>query len=174
MSTLDQPQTPPPRTYHLSENLISLASEHVEGKGYAVLFVDDEQLHLQSLSALFKNRYEVLTADSAKDAIEKLRSHVRVVCIVSDQRMPEMTGSDLFAAIKDQYPFTVRVLMTAYSETKVMEDSINFGGVFYTIRKPYSPEEMSEVVRRAVAVSLLMQRFEDGSKVREEAYAATT
>ena len=87
----------------------------------ALLFVDDERRVLTSMRAMFRREYEVLLANSGDEAIEILASR-DVHVVVSDQRMPEMTGVELLATVKAEYPGSMRILLTGYADLDAVED----------------------------------------------------
>ena len=87
-------------------------------KNINILYVDDEQQNLDSFYAAFRKHYNIFTATSAKSAIEILRNH-EIAVIITDQRMPEMTGIQFLEAIIPEYPNPIRMFMTGYSDAEV-------------------------------------------------------
>lgn len=117
-----------------------------------VLFVDDEERILRSMRALFRRDYEVLVTHRPREAVEVIRNqHVDV--IVSDQRMPEMTGIEVLRQVKEHSPRTMRVLLTGYSDLKAIIGSINEGEVFRFVSKPWVNDELKAVVAAAVKIA---------------------
>jgi DNA-binding NtrC family response regulator len=116
-----------------------------------VLFVDDDERVLNALRALFREHFEVVTAESAGSAIELLKANP-VQIVVSDQRMPGMTGVELLREIRKSAPRTVRILLTGYSDLAAMVGSINEGEVFRFVKKPWDNDEIQEVLKEAAAV----------------------
>ena len=80
-----------------------------------ILFVDDEERILRSLAMQFRRHYEVLTESDPRRALERLKTE-RIQVLVSDQRMPQMSGAELLAQARERYPETLRILLTAYSD----------------------------------------------------------
>lgn len=121
------------------------------GKLPTVLFVDDEPPITRALSALFRRtgQYAVLTANSARDALELLGAH-DIDVIVSDQRMPGMTGVELLREFATRSPRTMRILLTAWSDLSAITASINEGEVFRFVQKPWGNDLLATV---AVAAS---------------------
>lgn len=117
------------------------------------LFVDDDERILNALRALFRNDYEVLTAASGAKALELLEQH-DVAIVVSDQRMPEMTGVELLREVRKHAPRTVRLLLTGYSDLAAMVGSINEGEVFRFVKKPWDNDEIREVMAEATALAM--------------------
>ncbi|MBV5336767.1 MAG: response regulator, partial [Deltaproteobacteria bacterium] len=105
-----------------------------------VLFVDDEANILASLKrTLRREGYEILTASNAMEAFSLLAKNT-VQVIVSDQRMPEMNGTEFLARVKTLHPKTVRMVLSGYSEISAVTDSINKGAVYRFMLKPWKEE----------------------------------
>ena len=115
----------------------------------ALLFVDDERRVLTSMRALFRREFDVLLANSGAQALEILTER-EVHVVVSDQRMPEMTGVELLAKVKEDYPGSMRILLTGYADLEAVEASINESEVFRYLMKPCPSEELRDSVRLAV------------------------
>ncbi len=118
-----------------------------------ILFVDDEERILTALRSVFRMNYHVFTATSGAQAMEfatKFRPHV----VVSDQRMPEMTGVQMLRQIKEAAPNTVRILLTGYSDLASIVGSINEGEVFRFVSKPWDNQEIQRIVGEAVAIAI--------------------
>jgi len=123
------------------------------GKKAKLLFVDDEERILNALRSVFRNQYNVFTASSGPEAMEflkRFRPHV----VISDQRMPEMTGVEFLRQVKDVAPQTVRMLLTGYSDLASIVGSINDGEVFRFISKPWDNAEIQKTVAEAAAIAL--------------------
>ncbi len=118
-----------------------------------VLFVDDDERILNALRALFRNDYEVHTAPSGAAALEVMKAH-DVGIVVSDQRMPEMTGVELLRQVRKQWPHAVRLLLTGYSDLAAMVGSINEGEVFRFVKKPWDNDEIREILAEATGAAL--------------------
>ena len=117
-----------------------------------VLFVDDEIRIVRSLGILFRSQYLVHTATSGREALGILKSHP-IHVMVSDQRMPGMTGVELFKTVKRVSPNTIRILLTGYSDMSAIVDSINEGEVFRYINKPWAMEEMKTTIGKAAKIA---------------------
>jgi DNA-binding NtrC family response regulator len=117
-----------------------------------LLFVDDEPLILQSLSLLFGDSYTVHTAESGTDGLEILKRNP-IDVIVSDQRMPHMSGVDFLRFAKEISPNSIRILMTGYADLQAVVDSVNVGEIFRYINKPWNAEKLKETVRFACTVA---------------------
>jgi signal transduction histidine kinase len=114
-----------------------------------LLVVDDEPDLVQSVKDLLRFDFRVLGATRASEGLRIMdREHVQV--IMSDQRMPEMTGVELLGQVKVAHPDTVRLLFTAYSDLSAVIDAINQGSVYRYIAKPWRTEELKTVLKQAV------------------------
>lgn len=114
-----------------------------------ILFVDDEPRILTTMRVLFRRSYDVLVATSGAEALELMRNNP-VDVIVSDQRMPEMTGIELLRQARELRPNAMRVLLTGYSELNAIIGSINEGEIFRFVNKPWSNEDLQDTVAKAV------------------------
>ena len=118
-----------------------------------VLFVDDEERILNALKALFRNDYEVSVAGNAEEALALLRKEPAPI-VVSDQRMPGMTGVELLREVRKQWPHSVRLLLTGYSDLAAIVGSINDGEVFRFVKKPWDNEEIKGMLAEAATVAV--------------------
>jgi adenylate cyclase len=114
-----------------------------------VLVVDDEPRVLDSLEALLAMEYRVVRAERADRALEIL-GREEVALVLSDQRMPGMTGTELLARSLEVSPETVRVLLTAFTDADALMASINAANIYHFILKPWDPTELAHTVRRGV------------------------
>ncbi|RMF17322.1 MAG: response regulator [Gammaproteobacteria bacterium] len=130
-----------------------------------LLFVDDELHILNALNWLFRKQYKVLLANSGEEAIELLKQHP-VDVLVSDQRMPGMTGIDVLREARKVRPETLRILLTGYSDFKAIVGSVNEGEVFRFIQKPWDNAKIREIVAEAVEVA---RSTADAARKAEEA-----
>ena len=113
-----------------------------------VLYIDDEVNNLHSFKASFRRQFNVFTAESAAEA-RKLLSENKVHVIVSDQRMPQMSGIEFFASILEEYPDPVRMLLTGYADIQAVIDAINLGQVFRYFSKPWNDAELMRNIQEA-------------------------
>ncbi len=116
-----------------------------------VLFVDDEEKILKSLKrGLLDEPYNTLFATSGKEAIEILQRE-EVHIIVTDMRMPEMSGLELLRIVKKDYPHIVRMVLSGYTQVTTLLTAINQGEIFKFITKPWQlEEEFKPAIREAV------------------------
>ncbi len=114
-----------------------------------LLLVDDEPNILNALKRLLRREgYRILSAESAAQALDLLATH-RVHVIISDQRMPIMTGTEFLRRVKDLYPDTVRLILSGYSELESLTDAINKGAIYRYISKPWDDERLKMEVTQA-------------------------
>lgn len=116
---------------------------------HTVLFVDDEVNILKAIQRLLRHEpMEVLTASRPQEALELLdRSGAQVV--VSDQRMPEMSGVDLLASVRERHSDIVRMMLTGYTEMNIAVEAINRGEIYRLITKPWNDDELKATLRQA-------------------------
>ncbi|HVX14274.1 MAG TPA: response regulator [Pirellulales bacterium] len=132
-----------------------------------VLYVDDEMDNQVVFEATLDDRFRVLTASSAEEALAVLAKE-SVPVVVSDQRMPGTSGVDLFDLLRVKHPQTRRILLTAYTEPSAMIDAINRGQVFYFLQKPWERSTIEPVLIRAIEAYDLAVTLERQSAVLTE------
>ncbi len=121
------------------------------GSTVKILFVDDEENILRSLTRLFLDEdLEVITASSGEDALEVLRENMDIGIIISDQRMPGLTGVDFLEKSREIVPDAVRIILTGYADVKAAIGAINRGGAYRYITKPWEDEELIQVIKDAL------------------------
>ncbi|MDX1504166.1 MAG: response regulator [Spongiibacter sp.] len=145
-------------------------TEAMESKA-RILFIDDEPRILVALKALFRSSYEVFTANSGAAALDVLRDN-DVDVIVSDQRMPNMTGVEVLRSAREMRPRAIRVLLTGYSDLSAILGAINDGEIFRFINKPWSNNELRETIAAAVRASAVEQVPEIEAEETPEAVVA--
>jgi diguanylate cyclase (GGDEF)-like protein len=121
--------------------------------------VDDEPYILSTLAALLSNEFDVLTADSG-DAAQRHFSQRDIDIILTDQKMPRLSGVQLLEWVRQNSPRTVRLLMTGFAELEEAVEAINRGQIFRYIFKPWRTEELIEVLRTAGRIFLLERSHE--------------
>ncbi len=134
-----------------------------------VLYVDDERNNLMSFKASFRLDFEVLLANSPDEAFDLLKKHKPQV-IISDYRMPFMTGVEMFEKIRLIYPEPFRVLLTAYGDVEALTDAINKGQIFRYIKKPWIEDEIRNVVKDATEYYHTKWLLEEKNRELTEAY----
>lgn len=117
-----------------------------------ILVVDDEPENLYVLEALLDDDWDVLTAESGADALALLETAGEVDLVISDQRMPGMTGVELLSIIAERSPETMRIVLTGYTDAEPMVRAINEGAIYRFLLKPWNPDEMRAAVIEALEV----------------------
>jgi two-component system, response regulator PhcR len=110
--------------------------------------VDDEPDVVKSVQDLLRLDYKVLGATRAADALVLLNREI-IHVVMTDQRMPEMSGVEFLHKVRDQHPDAVRLLFTGYADIRAVIDAINQGNVYRYITKPWDPDELQSVIREA-------------------------
>lgn len=121
-----------------------------EKKAAKILIVDDEKTSLLAFNQVFKHTFNILQANSGEEALEIIKKHPDIAVVVSDQRMPTMTGTELFAKIKSSDPHITRILITGYADLEDAISAINEGTVFKYISKPFDPAKTEKILIEAV------------------------
>ena len=114
-----------------------------------LLVVDDEPDNLDLLYRTFRRDFKVFKATSGAQALEVLDEQGEMGIIISDQRMPQMNGTDLLSRTVERFPDTIRMVLTGYTDVEDLVSAINSGKVFKYITKPWNPTKLKEVVAQA-------------------------
>ncbi len=114
-----------------------------------LMVVDDEPDNLALLYRTFRRDFSVVKAESAIEALKILDEQGEVAIIISDQRMPEMLGTEFLSKTVDRFPDTIRIVLTGYTDVEDLVEAINAGKVFKYITKPWVPDQLKVVVQQA-------------------------
>ncbi len=115
-----------------------------------LLLVDDEPNIIRSLVRLLRrDGYNIVTANSGKEGLELLEQHRDVGVIISDQRMPEMNGTEFLSLVKDKFPNNVRIVLSGFTDLKSVTDSINEGAIYKFLTKPWDDDLLRKNVESA-------------------------
>jgi len=117
-----------------------------------ILYVDDEETNLLGFSSAFRRFYTIYTAKSGSDAIGILKEHPTIKIIITDQRMPEMTGIQFLESIIPEYPDPIRMILTGFSDIEAIIKSINVGNVFRYLTKPWEEKDLKQIIDTAISV----------------------
>lgn len=128
---------------------------------HSILCVDDEVDNVDALERLFRRKYNVLKATSGQEALSLLANH-RVSVIISDQRMPQMTGVEFLAESIKTHPDTIRILLTGYTDIDSVISAINSGHIYRYVTKPWDPVDLANAIDKAV------ERYEIGAELVEK------
>ena len=135
-----------------------------------VLYIDDEVNNLNSFKAAFRRDFEVFTAISAKEG-RKILDTNEIGVIITDQRMPGMTGIEFLESILSIYPDTIRILLTGFSDINAVMDAINRGQVYKYLVKPWQNEELKMYIENALEIYHLRKENKDLAHKLQIAYA---
>jgi len=116
-----------------------------------ILYVDDEVHNLQAFKATFRRTYQVFTAPSGQEGLEIFKKE-ELNIILTDQRMPEMTGIEFLVEVQKINPEPIRILITGYSDINAVIDAINKGQVYRYLNKPWQEDELKATIEMAFEV----------------------
>jgi C4-dicarboxylate-specific signal transduction histidine kinase len=116
-----------------------------------ILYLDDEQNNLTAFQATFRRYYTIYTALTAAQAIEIIKTYP-IEVILTDQRMPEMTGVKFLEKVREIDPYPIRIIMSAYTDVESIIQSINTGKVFYFITKPWNENDIKQILDGAIKI----------------------
>ena len=129
-------------------------------KTIKVLYVDDEEHNLKSFKASFRREFEIHIALSGQEGLQILEKE-DINVILTDQRMPEMTGIDFLIEANKIKPEPIRILVTGYSDINAVIDAINKGQIYRYISKPWKEEELKQTIRSAYELYNLRRENKD-------------
>lgn len=125
-----------------------------------VLYIDDEIHNLNAFKAVFRRELNIFLAENAIEA-KKILGENEIHLIITDQRMPGMLGTEFLASIIDQYPDTIRILLTGYSDINAVIDAINKGQIYKYIQKPWVEEELRTTIHQALEIYAMKRNGKD-------------
>ncbi len=125
-----------------------------------VLYIDDEINNLNSFKAAFRRDFDIFTAISAKEG-RKILDSQEIGVIITDQRMPVMTGIEFLESILTIYPDTIRILLTGFSDINAVMDAINRGQVYKYMVKPWQNDELKMYIENALELYNLRKENKD-------------
>lgn len=128
---------------------------------HSILCVDDETDNVDALERLFRRQYRVLKATSGQQALDLLAVN-KVTVIISDQRMPHMSGVEFLSESIKTHPSAIRILLTGYTDIESVISAINAGQIYRYVTKPWDPVDLANAVDKAV------ERYELGEELREK------
>ena len=138
----------------------------MKNKKISILYVDDEENNLFSFKATFRLKYKVFTAISGAEAIELVKNNP-IDIIITDQRMPEMTGVEFLEEIIKIDAAPMRILLTGYADMAAVVDAVNKGKIFHYLNKPWSEKELDETIQRAYEVYTERQKIIETNELLE-------
>ena len=125
-----------------------------------VLYVDDEVDNLKSFTAAFRRDFNIYTALNAKSADMVLAGN-NIHVLVTDQRMPETSGTELLAEAVKKYPDQTRILLTGYTDLEAIVDAINRGQIYKYLKKPWNHDELKHAIVSGYEIFDLRRREKD-------------
>lgn len=123
----------------------------MENEKIKVLYIDDEANNLSAFKANFRRIYNVYTAESAVEG-RKILETTEIEIILTDQRMPEMTGVEFLESIVNEFPNPIRILLTGYTDMQALIDAVNKGQIYRYLNKPWNEEELKMYISQAYEV----------------------
>jgi len=130
-----------------------LAKSQSKKSKHKILIVDDEENNLQLLKRTLRLEYEILVASNGMEALKVIEENgEEISLIISDQRMPLMSGTDLFQKIINKYPDIIKMLLTGHSDMNTLVKSVNECNIFQYLLKPFDPDELKVVVKNGIEV----------------------
>jgi type II secretory ATPase GspE/PulE/Tfp pilus assembly ATPase PilB-like protein/FixJ family two-component response regulator/RNA polymerase subunit RPABC4/transcription elongation factor Spt4 len=140
----------------LTDDALELESQPVGQEPFTLLFVDDEDGVLNALRRIFMDEnYTILTANSADKAL-KIMEERQVQLLISDHRMPDMTGAELLKLVRERWPETIRIMLTGYADVNSIMGAVKEGAVYKFITKPWNDEDLRLTVSLALQQYVLM------------------
>src|SRR6201996_2369570 len=118
---------------------------------YGVLYIDDEINNLNSFRAAFRRDFNIHVSQSAREG-RKILDTTEIGVIITDQRMPGMTGIEFLESILAVYPDTIRILLTGFSDMNAVMDAINRGQVYKYLVKPWQNDELKLYIENALEI----------------------
>ncbi|MFZ6012294.1 MAG: ATP-binding protein [Bacteroidota bacterium] len=115
-----------------------------------LLYIDDEPSNLLVFKSVFRNDYDVMVAESAKEGLEVLKGNPGIQLIITDQRMPEMTGVEFLEVVVSEFPDPMRIVLTGYSDINDIIKAINFGKIYHYVTKPWDKTLLKVVIDKAL------------------------
>ena len=138
-----------------------------------ILYVDDEENNLFSFKATFRIKYHVIITLTGEEALKILET-TPVQIIITDQRMPEMTGVEFLEKVLEKFPDPMRILLTGYTDMEAVVDAVNKGKIFHYLAKPWNEEELDLTINMAyskylekVALKELNEKLEGSNEQLE-------
>lgn len=122
-----------------------------------ILYLDDEVNNLESFKANFRKHYEIYVTESASEAKQILINN-EIEIIITDQRMPNITGVEFLESIIDEYPDPIRMLLTGYADIEAVIDAINKGKIYHYSTKPFNADELKIAIEKAYEVFSLRKK----------------
>jgi len=138
--------------------------EYLEEDFNNILYVDDEESNLRVFDSVFSRYYNIYTANNGNTAINMLREN-DIHMIITDQKMPEMTGTDLLESILEEFPDIIRIILTGFSDIQAIIKAINKCSIYKYITKPYENAEMREIIDKGMEIfNTRREKYKNGEE----------
>ena len=124
---------------------------------YSILYLDDEEDNLTSFKAVFRRNFKIYTAQDASEALDLLSLNT-IDLVISDQRMPGITGVEFLQKVHQSHPHIIRMILTGYSDMQAIIDAINKGKIYHYITKPWKFESLKVILDNAFETYTLRQK----------------
>jgi response regulator RpfG family c-di-GMP phosphodiesterase len=138
-------------------NFLIVNTYQMADKNSNILYIDDEVHNLTAFKANFRKHYNIFIAESAEEG-KKILKENKIHVIISDQRMPNMTGVEFLASILKEFPDPIRILLTGYTDIETVIEAINKGHVYKYITKPFVEAELKITIDNALEVYFLREQ----------------
>lgn len=122
-----------------------------------VLYIDDEVNNLEAFKSSFRRFYKIFIVSSAVEG-RKILEENEIEVILTDQRMPEMTGVEFLESIIVKYPNPMRILVTGYTDIEAVIDAVNKGNIFKYVSKPWNTDDLKKIIDTASEIYRLRKR----------------
>jgi response regulator RpfG family c-di-GMP phosphodiesterase len=116
-----------------------------EDKKIKILYVDDEKSNLVAFKANFRQKFDISIAESAKEGVAILESQ-EIFIIITDQRMPDITGVEFLESIMEVFPNPIRILLTGYTDLETVIEAVNKGKIYQYVTKPYDQDSFEKLI----------------------------
>jgi response regulator RpfG family c-di-GMP phosphodiesterase len=123
-----------------------------------ILYIDDEKINLLNFQQTFGREFQIHTAASGEEGLTLLAATGEMEIVIADQRMPGLSGIDLLFKVRELYPDSVRIVITAYTETRDLIDAINRGHIYKYIVKPWDVDNLRTTLQNAIQLHGLTRR----------------
>ncbi len=114
-----------------------------------ILYIDDEKENLQGFKYLLQRDFHIYIASSATEGFKIMRQH-KIKVVLTDQRMPSISGIELLEEVAKDFPDIIRIIITAYGDSDTILQAVNQGKVFHFITKPWNNHELKVIITRAI------------------------
>jgi response regulator RpfG family c-di-GMP phosphodiesterase len=135
----------------------------MESRKIKVMYIDDEINNLTAFKANFRKLYDIYIAESAAEG-RRILENEEIEIILTDQRMPEMTGVEFLESIIPDFPNPIRILLTGYTDMQALIDAVNKGQIYRYINKPWDEEELKMFINQAYELYTLRKENADLTK----------